>query len=155
MSMFLDSVPVFFIMLSGRWSSDAFLKYTRKQVIEFSKGLASRMIKNDLFHTLPDMRSTEFNPRTQNPNSFASQLSIPMVDASGMRAAMRPSFCVALLKQMFNGGAQVLGLGKNHWVEIKILRVLLSNPGLLAGTQKKDEMQTILGDKISFKMALI
>ena len=92
MSMFLDNVPVFLIMLVGRWSSDAFLKYIRKQVLESSRGISKRMIKNDLFFTLPDMQSSSQDPRTRNPNSFASHLSVPMADASGMRAAMRPSF---------------------------------------------------------------
>eukprot|EP00957_Ditylum_brightwellii_P207179 15351855-Ditylum_brightwellii.AAC.1 len=31
-SMFLDNVTVFLIILVGRWSSDAFLKYIRKQL---------------------------------------------------------------------------------------------------------------------------
>eukprot|EP00957_Ditylum_brightwellii_P039652 3000198-Ditylum_brightwellii.AAC.1 len=56
MSMFLDNIPVFLIMLVERWSSDAFLKYIRKQVLESSKGISKKMIKNDLFFTLPDMQ---------------------------------------------------------------------------------------------------
>ena len=32
MAMYLDEVPVYTIMLNGRWSSDAFLLYIRKQV---------------------------------------------------------------------------------------------------------------------------
>ena len=32
MAMTLDQVPVYVIMMIGRWSSDAFLKYIRKQV---------------------------------------------------------------------------------------------------------------------------
>ena len=35
MAMYLAGVPVFSIMLIGRWSSTAFLKYIRKQVQEF------------------------------------------------------------------------------------------------------------------------
>ena len=31
MAMFLDEIPVYVIMMIGRWSSDAFLKYIRKQ----------------------------------------------------------------------------------------------------------------------------
>ena len=52
------------------------------------------MIKNDLFHTLPDMRSSSDDPRSRNPHSFATHLSVPMADASGMRAAMKPSFAL-------------------------------------------------------------
>ena len=36
MAMYLNGVPVYTIMLLGRWSSDAFLRYIRKQVTEFS-----------------------------------------------------------------------------------------------------------------------
>jgi hypothetical protein len=39
MAMYLAGVPVFSIMLIGRWSSTAFLKYIRKQVQEFSQGI--------------------------------------------------------------------------------------------------------------------
>ena len=38
MAMFLDNVPIFLNMLARRWSSDAFLKYTRKQVMDLRKG---------------------------------------------------------------------------------------------------------------------
>ena len=32
MAMYLEEVPVYSIMLMGRWSSDSFLRYIRKQV---------------------------------------------------------------------------------------------------------------------------
>jgi hypothetical protein len=51
MAMYLAHVPVFTIMLLGRWSSDAFLRYIRKQVKEFSNGISSKMIQHEtLFH---------------------------------------------------------------------------------------------------------
>jgi hypothetical protein len=53
MAMFLAGVPVFTIMLLGRWSSDAFLRYIRKQVREFSSGISSKMILNENFYTVP------------------------------------------------------------------------------------------------------
>jgi hypothetical protein len=37
MEMYLAAVPVYTIMLIGRWSSDAFLQYIRKQDEQFSK----------------------------------------------------------------------------------------------------------------------
>jgi len=40
MAMFLSEVPVFQIMLFGRWASDAFLCYVRKQAKEFSAGIS-------------------------------------------------------------------------------------------------------------------
>jgi len=49
MAMYLAGVPVFTIMLLGRWSSDAFLWYIRKQVKEFSTGISQKMIIHELF----------------------------------------------------------------------------------------------------------
>ena len=43
---FSYNFPTFLIMLSIRWSYNAFLKYIRNQVVEFSKVISSRMIKN-------------------------------------------------------------------------------------------------------------
>ncbi len=53
MAMYLSGVPVFTIMLLGRWSSDAFLRYIRKQVREFSTGISSKMILNEKFYSVP------------------------------------------------------------------------------------------------------
>ncbi len=45
MTMYLADIPVFTMMLLGRWSSDAFLRYIRKQVQEFSKNVSSNVIQ--------------------------------------------------------------------------------------------------------------
>jgi len=52
MAMYLAKVPVYTIMLLGHWSSDAFLRYIRRQVKEFSKGVSQRMIMNEKFFTI-------------------------------------------------------------------------------------------------------
>jgi hypothetical protein len=39
MEMYLTGVPVYTIMLIGKWSSDAFLQYIQKQVKQFLKGI--------------------------------------------------------------------------------------------------------------------
>ena len=44
MEMYLAAVPVYTIMLIGRWSSDNFLLYIRKQVEQFSKDVAQKML---------------------------------------------------------------------------------------------------------------
>jgi len=62
MAMYLAHVPVFTIMLLGRWSSDAFLRYIRKQVKEFSNGISSKMITKDHFFTIPS--TSDQDPRT-------------------------------------------------------------------------------------------
>ena len=51
MVMFLDKIPVYVIMIIGRWSSDVFLKYIRKQVEQFSHNVARRMIKTSCTET--------------------------------------------------------------------------------------------------------
>jgi hypothetical protein len=56
MAMYLTGVPVFSIMLIGRWSSTAFLKYIWKQIQEFLQGISSKMIAVQSFkhiHTQP------------------------------------------------------------------------------------------------------
>ena len=45
MAMYLNSIPVYTIMLLGRWSSNAFLCYIRKQVMEFSNNVSHKMIQ--------------------------------------------------------------------------------------------------------------
>ena len=51
MSMYLQRMPTYTIMLLGRWMSTAFLRYIRKQVQEFSMGVAQDMImEEDFFH---------------------------------------------------------------------------------------------------------
>ena len=39
MALTLSGYPAFRVMLVGRWSSDAFLKYIREQVAQFSRGV--------------------------------------------------------------------------------------------------------------------
>ena len=91
MAMFLDNTPIFLIMLIGRWKSDGFLKHIRKQVLESCRGMSSRMLKNDLHHTLPSPSSTIGDPRIRNRNSFASNLSSVAMTSNRMQD-MRPSF---------------------------------------------------------------
>ena len=53
MAMYLDEIPIYTIMLIGRWSSDAFLDYIRKQVDQFTYNIAERMLKHLDFRHLP------------------------------------------------------------------------------------------------------
>ena len=74
MAMYLNKVPTFTIMLQGRWCSDAFLRYIRKQVKEFSAGVSAAMVKNDMyeFYNVPDCLEhlQDEDPRT--PGNSAS-----------------------------------------------------------------------------------
>ncbi len=60
MAMYLAGTPVFSIMLVGRWSSKAFLKYIQKQVQEFSHGILLKMIEIQSFKHVQN--STVTNP---------------------------------------------------------------------------------------------
>ena len=52
MAMFMDDTHVYMIMILGRWSSDAFLKYICRQVLELSKGMPSCMVHNDILFSI-------------------------------------------------------------------------------------------------------
>ena len=76
-AMYLMGIKPFTIMLQGRWCSDAFLRYIRKQVKEFSKGVSSAMVSSEVyaFYTVPDcmVRFGDEDPRTpNNPQSLTS-----------------------------------------------------------------------------------
>ena len=55
MEMYLAGVPVYTIMLMGRWSSDSFLRYIWKQVKKFLQDVAKKMLTRRLFQTISDI----------------------------------------------------------------------------------------------------
>jgi hypothetical protein len=73
-AMYLAGVPVFTIMMLGCWSSDAFLRYIRNQVKEFSTGISKKMIQNENFSTVPPASNED--PRNANniQNSASHQI---------------------------------------------------------------------------------
>ena len=56
MAMYLASpqIPTYTIQLIGRWKSDAFLQYIRRQVKEFSAHISEAMVLNENFSHIPD-----------------------------------------------------------------------------------------------------
>ena len=77
MMMYLTKEQVYTIMLTGRWSSDAFLAYIEKQVKEFTKGVSSRMLLKDTFFNVPLAPPPREGPpnnnksrHRSNPNNF-------------------------------------------------------------------------------------
>jgi hypothetical protein len=70
MAMYLAGVPVFTIMLLGCWASDAFLRYIRKEIQEFSNSVSSMMIQNNRFFTIPEPvgSNATSRPGTRNNN---------------------------------------------------------------------------------------
>jgi hypothetical protein len=73
MAMYLGECPVYTIMMIGRWSSDAFLRYIRKQVEQFSHNVSCRMIKFQFFTHIPDVepRVSHLDPRQRNHTNNA------------------------------------------------------------------------------------
>ena len=53
MAKYLGKCLVFIIMRIGRWSSDAFLCYIRKQVMDFSQNVATKMLSCKNFRHIP------------------------------------------------------------------------------------------------------
>lgn len=91
MSMYLAGVPTFTIMLIGRWSSDAFLLYIRKQVREFSRGIAPRMLLTNEYYSVA--AATTDDPRVPgNANNFSGR-GLPCGLTNQTRAA-QPSFAL-------------------------------------------------------------
>jgi hypothetical protein len=54
LGMFLSGTPVYTIMLMGRWSLDAFMRYICKQILSLSHGIATKMLTYEQFYTVPD-----------------------------------------------------------------------------------------------------
>jgi hypothetical protein len=83
MLLYMAKVRTAAIMLLGRWKSDAFLLYLRRQVKEFTQGLSEAMASQPaMFHTHATNtepitpthinQATQDDPMTRNPNSLAS-----------------------------------------------------------------------------------
>jgi hypothetical protein len=92
MAMYQGECAVFTIMLIGRWSSDAFLRYIRKQVMEFSQNVAKKMLTCQNFRHIPDIhrRIPQDDPRQQNnPNNSETRRK---VGGNMLRQARLPAF---------------------------------------------------------------
>ena len=73
--MYLNSVPVFIIILVGRWSSEALLLYIRKKVLSFTSGISQCMILGEEFHTVPDeQRNSSDLALYHNTQSFTTNM---------------------------------------------------------------------------------
>jgi len=73
MAMYLSGMPVFTILLLGRWSSKAFLCYIRKQVQEFSSGISTKMIQQESLLTISASSSTGYSNRPNNTQKPATR----------------------------------------------------------------------------------
>ncbi len=79
MAMYLGECAIFTIMLISRWSSNAFLRYICKQVMEFSQILARKMLTCREFHHISGIhhRIPRDDPRQRNnPNNAKTRQNI-------------------------------------------------------------------------------
>jgi hypothetical protein len=92
MGMALAGTPTYIIMLMGRWSSDSFLRYIRKQVVQLSHGISSSMIKLDDFFTVPSTflnGDSDISSRNRNAMSTTNSFN---GSSANMRRGLHPAF---------------------------------------------------------------
>ena len=88
MAMHLANIPVYTIILIGRWSFDTFLLYTQKQVQEFTQGFVNKMLlTGDCFTILNEAAGSEdpwaagnccnFSSSAQNGDNTGQQVMVP------------------------------------------------------------------------------
>ena len=75
MEMYLGECPVYTIMIIGLWSSDAFMRYIRKQVEQFSHNVSRRMIRFQFHCHIPDLEPavSHLDPRQRNHQDNAEK----------------------------------------------------------------------------------
>ena len=61
MAMYMKECTIYTIMMIGRWSSDSFLRYIRKQVEQFSHNVSRRMIRFQFHHQIPDLEPAVYH----------------------------------------------------------------------------------------------
>jgi hypothetical protein len=80
MAMFLWGCPVFLIMMINRWSSNAFLRYIRKQVKEFNHDVSQKMLTHMFHRHIPNYTSptvSHLDPRQRNhPDNAATRINV-------------------------------------------------------------------------------
>ena len=78
MAMYLGGVPVFAIMMIGRWSSDAFMKYIRKQIEQFTFDVSARMLTMQHFRHVP-----AHSPGSTRTSQYGGSASLMIGQESG------------------------------------------------------------------------
>jgi hypothetical protein len=68
--MYLGGVPVFALMMIGRWSSHVFMKYICKQIEEFTFSVSKKMLTMQHFRHIPNKASN--NPNKKEYGGLAS-----------------------------------------------------------------------------------
>ena len=97
MAMCLNNVPIYTIMLVGRWSSDAFIRYIRRQVQEFISNVSAKMIQTNSFFSVPHATDDHFTPYHADPRTPNCRQSFATIHNNGRNAHLRtPTAAFAL-----------------------------------------------------------
>ena len=92
MAMYLAGVTESVIMLVGCWSKDAFLQYIRRQVAEFTAGVAARMVLPADYRHMAHASSED--PRTSGNQLNHSGRGLPTIGPSIASRIAQPSFAL-------------------------------------------------------------
>ena len=81
MAMKLSGAEDSTIMLIGHWKSDSFLKYIRKQILQFSSHILRRMLAHEHFTHIPNFspasspsKNNMASPPQKRPNNNSSPI---------------------------------------------------------------------------------
>jgi hypothetical protein len=105
MAMYLGECPVYTIILIGRWSSDAFLGYIRKQVMEFSQNVPKKMPTLQNYRHIPEINRRISPEDPRQCNNLHNAETRRNVGGNAIRQARLPAF--ALYEQ---------GYTKSEWL---------------------------------------
>jgi len=93
MGMFLSGTLVYTIMLRGRWSSDAFMRYICTQGLSLSHGIAAKMLTYELVFTVPDFMHTAADGDTcHRSNTNLASTSNLNGSHANMHRGLHPTF---------------------------------------------------------------
>jgi hypothetical protein len=134
MAMFLGGCLVFLIMIIGRWSSNAFLRYIWKQVEEFNHDVSPKMLTHMFHRHIPNYISptiSNFNPRQRNhPDNAGIRINVV-----GGLTSQATCFCQVSLSTTSKG----LELPSIHFI---ISRLLLHTE--ILGSKKLEEASLLV-----------
>ncbi|KAL9183869.1 hypothetical protein ACHAXT_004725 [Thalassiosira profunda] len=90
MAMYLGQCPVYTIMMIGRWSSDAFLRYIRKQVEQFSHNVSKRMLERQGEMLVVTWLGEPVFPRLRFTLEPAKEFGVPKFTSDAMEVITDP-----------------------------------------------------------------
>ncbi len=90
MAIYLGGAPVFAIQMIGRWSSNSFMKYIRKQIEEFTYGISQQMLTMQDFRHIPNNAPTSSPRQTEYGGSASLMLLANNAESGGTSSSQPP-----------------------------------------------------------------